>query len=411
MSLAVNLDWHDLPLGPRLEARLGIPTVVENDVRAAALGLHRRRLFGPAESSRCSRSAPASPPVSCSTAQLHRGALGLAGEIGHVIIDPDGPRCACGNQGCFEAVAAGPAIVARTRAGWAARRRRARAGPERAEPSPAPKASSPPHAAGDPIATEVIESAGRAIAWGIHLLALAYDLERIVLGGGVSHAGEPFMAPIRRELDRYRAASPLAAEILDPSRVQLLPAGSDAGAWGAVTIAREALAGAADAAAAAGTARGREQTEGGGPRLSGPRSRAPRNPDHTGEASRGGAHEPTRPIMAIERRSNAHAETHEPGRDRRPGVLGLHAGAVGCADRRRGIQPARRDARAARRRPARMPSSPPRSPATTTARRSTSSPSGSMPREWRSTTASRRSATRRASTSCTPAPTNYETVL
>jgi glucokinase len=83
----------------------------------------------------------------------------------------------------------------------------------------------------------VLETAGRAVAWGVHLLALAYDVDRIVIGGGVSHAGEPFMAPVRRELDRYRAVSPLAAEILLPDLVQLLPAGADAGAWGAVTIA------------------------------------------------------------------------------------------------------------------------------------------------------------------------------
>jgi predicted NBD/HSP70 family sugar kinase len=96
-------------------------------------------------------------------------------------------------------------------------------------------------AVGDEVAREVIESAGRAIAWGIHLLALAYDVERIVIGGGVSHAGEAFMVPIRRELDRFRVASPLAAEILLPELVQLLPAGADVGAWGAVTVAREAL--------------------------------------------------------------------------------------------------------------------------------------------------------------------------
>jgi hypothetical protein len=50
------------------------------------------------------------------------------------------------------------------------------------------------------------------------------------------------MAPVRRELDRYRASSALAAEILQPDLVQLLPANADAGAWGAVTIARETLA-------------------------------------------------------------------------------------------------------------------------------------------------------------------------
>jgi glucokinase len=250
VTLAVNLDWHDLALGPRLEARLGIPTVLENDVRAAALGIHRRRLFGEVESLALLAIGTGISSGVVLDGALHRGALGLAGEIGHAIIDADGPRCACGNRGCFEAVAAGPAIVARTRQGWAARRN----GHESTERTVVAARTEPATddlagaeavfaaaAAGDDVAREVIESSGRAIAWGIHVLALAYDVERIVIGGGVSHAGEAFMAPIRRELDRFRAASPLAAEILLPELVQLLPPGADVGAWGAVTVAREAL--------------------------------------------------------------------------------------------------------------------------------------------------------------------------
>ena len=244
VTLAVNLDWHDLPLGPRLEARLGIPTIVENDVRAAALGLHRRRLFGSTESLALLAIGTGISAGVVLDGELHRGALGLAGEIGHVIIEPGGPQCACGNRGCFEAVAAGPAIVQRTRAGWAARRDGQPPEPRELELAQVgAEGVFAAAAAGDAVAAEVIDSAGRAIAWGIHLLALAYDVERIVLGGGVSHAGEPFIAPIRRELDRYRQASPLAAETLPPDRVQLLPAGADAGAWGAVTVARESLAG------------------------------------------------------------------------------------------------------------------------------------------------------------------------
>ena len=257
---AVNLDWHDLPLGPRLESRLGIPTVLENDVRAAALGLHRRRVFGPTESLALLAIGTGIAAGVVLDGRLHRGAHGLAGEIGHVIIEPDGPRCACGNRGCLEAVAAGPAIVARTRAGWAARRNGRAPQPSEENFADARDARDArgagnvgeknlddaegvfaAHASGDAVAAEVIEAAGRAIAWSIHLLALAYDVERIVIGGGVSHAGEPFMAPIRRELDRYRSASALAAEVLLPDTVQLLPPDSDAGAWGAVTIAREFL--------------------------------------------------------------------------------------------------------------------------------------------------------------------------
>jgi len=241
VTLAVNLDWHDLPLGPRLEEALGIPTFVENDVRAAALGLHRRRLFGPAESLAFLAIGTGISAGVVLDGVLHRGANGLAGEIGHVVIEPDGTRCACGNRGCFETVAAGPALVSRTLAGWAARRNGHdddEAVPGREIGAGAVYAAA---VAGDPVAARVVDAAAAAVAWGIHLLALAYDVERIVIGGGVSHAGDAFMTPVKRELDRYRASSPLAAEILQPDLVQLLPAGADAGAWGAVTIARESL--------------------------------------------------------------------------------------------------------------------------------------------------------------------------
>lgn len=240
VTLAVNLDWHDLPLGPRLAARLGIPTVLENDVRAAALGLHRRRLFGSVESLALLAIGTGISAGVVLDGVLHRGASGFAGEIGHVIVEPDGLLCACGNRGCFETVAAGPAILSRARAGWAAL-----GNGHELDLAPADaigaEAVYTAAVAGDRVASAVLESAGRAIAWGIHLLALAYDVERIVIGGGVSHAGAAFMAPIRRELERFRAASPLAAEILLPDLVQLLPTGADAGAWGAVTVARESL--------------------------------------------------------------------------------------------------------------------------------------------------------------------------
>jgi glucokinase len=243
VSLAVNLDWHDLPLGPRLEARLGIPTFIDNDVRAAALGLHRRRLFGPTESLVFLAIGTGIAAGVVLDGKLHHGAHGLAGEIGHVVVQPDGPPCACGNRGCLETIAAGPGLARATLAGWAALRNghatdTAEAGKGATDAEGVFAAA----ARGDGTATAVIANSGRAIAWGIHLLALSYDVERIVLGGGVSHAGEPFLAPIRSELDRLRAASPLAAEILSPDLVQLLPAGSDAGAWGAVIVAREALA-------------------------------------------------------------------------------------------------------------------------------------------------------------------------
>jgi glucokinase len=224
VTLAVNLGWHDLPLGRLLEKRLGIPTVLDNDVRAAALGLYRRRVFGSVESLAFLAIGTGISAGVVLDGKLHRGAAGLAGEIGHVVLRTDGPACACGLHGCFEAIAAGPAITKAAReAGLDAKT---------AEDVFALAAG------GDDRATKVIDTAGRAVAWGVQLLALAYDVERIVIGGGVSHAGEAFMAPVRRELDRFREASALSDEILRPDLVVLLPPGADAGAWGAVTVAR-----------------------------------------------------------------------------------------------------------------------------------------------------------------------------
>ena len=77
---------------------------------------------------------------------------------------------------------------------------------------------------------------------------MTYDVERVVLGGGVSHAGAIFLSPIHRELDRLRRTSALAREQLPAGIVELLPAGTEAGAWGAVTLARRAIADGAEGA-------------------------------------------------------------------------------------------------------------------------------------------------------------------
>jgi predicted NBD/HSP70 family sugar kinase len=230
VTLAVNLGWQDLPLGRRLEERLGVRTILENDVRAAALGLHRRHVFGDVQSLAFLAIGTGISAGVVLGGKLHRGATGLAGEIGHVIVDRNGPACVCGLRGCLEAIAAGPAI--------------AKAARELGVPGvdgSAAEAVFAAAASGDERARGVIENAGRAVAWGIQLLALTYDVERIVIGGGVSHAGEAFMAPVRRELDRFRASSALSDEILRPDLVVLLPPGADAGAWGAVTVARGLL--------------------------------------------------------------------------------------------------------------------------------------------------------------------------
>jgi glucokinase len=271
VTLAVNLGWSDLPLGARLEAGFGRPCVVENDVRAAALGLHRRRVVGPIDDLAYLAVGTGVSAGVVLDGRLHRGARGLAGEIGHVIVDPGGALCACGQHGCLETLVSGSAIARLAREAAEAGRGTipTLGAPEELvrRRSPAPNhsgegagdlaaatdggAGSAPTAidvyraaaSGDPLATEIADAVGRRLAWAVHLLVMAYDVERVVLGGGVSHAGETFVLPIQRELDRMRAASALAREQLTPEIVELLPPGADAGAWGAVVIAATAHAG------------------------------------------------------------------------------------------------------------------------------------------------------------------------
>ncbi len=237
VTLAVNLGWSDLPLGDQLEARLGRPCVLENDVRAAVLGLHRRRVVGDVEDLTYVAVGTGVSAGVILRGELHRGVHGLAGEIGHVIAASDGPVCSCGERGCLEAFVSGPAIARDARMAIAA------GTPSRlstiAEPTSVDVYAAA--AEGDPLAVEITDAVGRRLAWAVHLLVMTYDIERVVLGGGVSHAGAMFLSPIQRELDRLRRSSALAREQLAPGIVELLPIGAEAGTWGAVTIARLAL--------------------------------------------------------------------------------------------------------------------------------------------------------------------------
>ena len=106
----------------------------------------------------------------------------------------------------------------------------------------APNAVDVYHAAagGDPLAIEIAETVGRRLAWAVHLLVMTYDLQTVFLGGGVTGAGALFRDPVLEGLDALRDRSPLAREALGPDVVRVLPPDADAGAWGAVVLARTA---------------------------------------------------------------------------------------------------------------------------------------------------------------------------
>ena len=232
VTFAVNLGWHHLPLGERLAATLGVPVEVENDVRTAAAGLHRRAPFG-----RIDDLAYLSIGTGISAGivlggRVHRGVRGVAGEIGHIVLEPGGPRCACGLDGCFEALAAGSAIARAARDAIATRQPTSLA----AVADPTAEDVFAAAAAGDAIASGIVERATTWIARMVHALVLAYDVRLVAIGGGVSNAGGPLLERIQAGLDAICVGSPFARELLSETEVRLLSPDLEIGPWGAIAL-------------------------------------------------------------------------------------------------------------------------------------------------------------------------------
>jgi glucokinase len=229
VRFAVNLALgpHPLPLGAALAGALGSPCIVENDARAGAMGAFQAlRSQGPVDHVAYLSIGTGVSAGVVLAGRLHRGASGMAGEIGHLVVDPSGVTCRCGLRGCLEAVVAGPAL-ART---W-----------PHADPRVAARSLFESAARADADAIAIVAVVARHLAWAVHWLAMAYDVDRIVLGGGVGNVGDPLLRAVEVELRVLREASPLVAELVPPGRVTTLPTGSHAAVRGAVAVARDRL--------------------------------------------------------------------------------------------------------------------------------------------------------------------------
>lgn len=241
VTFAVNLGWQHLPLGRRLAASLGVPCVVENDVRAAAVGLHRDAQFRGRDDLVYLGIGTGISAGVVLDGRLHRGVRGLAGEIGHVVLDPDGRACACGLRGCFETIAGGAGIARAARTAIDAGEATSLAagdgtGGDRASDGPSAADVFAAAVTGDPLACRLVDAAAAAIARMVHELILAYDVELIVIGGGISRAGVPLLDRIRARLERIAAPSAFAAELLSATDVRLAGPDQDIGTRGAIAL-------------------------------------------------------------------------------------------------------------------------------------------------------------------------------
>jgi predicted NBD/HSP70 family sugar kinase len=195
---AVNLAWQDLALARILEERHGLPAVVANDSRAAALATY---LFGGDERPQNLVLIKVGRGVGAGLIlrdQLFGGDGDGAGEIGHVVVDPDGIQCHCGRFGCLETVASAPAVV---RAAAAAGATGVTTLAELVDRT----------TAGDDRVLPVVLAAGRSIGAAIAGLTGALDVRHITIVGSVTALGEPWFEAIREEAGR-RSLGPLARE-------------------------------------------------------------------------------------------------------------------------------------------------------------------------------------------------------
>ena len=229
VTLAVNLNLSHYPLGQELSQQWGIPVILENDVRAAAVGayqhLTQHSVFTPHSSLVYLSLGTGIAAGLVLEGQLYRGANGMAGEVGHIVVDPQGERCACGQTGCLETIAAGPGIVRQAR----------QAGLTVTHAGDVYAAASQ----NNPLAQAIVHKVSSALCQAIQSLILSYDVDKLVLGGGVTKAGHQFLQPILNILAQHRADSPLVQAMLPDEKIALIPAGFNAGAWGAIALARE----------------------------------------------------------------------------------------------------------------------------------------------------------------------------
>ncbi|MBE3550039.1 MAG: Glucokinase [Brockia lithotrophica] len=229
---APNLKWRNVPLRERLARELPFPVAVENDANVALLGELWRGAARGAEWVLFFALGTGVGGAILAEGKLLRGARGFAGEFGHIPVRREGGLlCSCGKRGCLETEASGRAIARRGREAAETGR-----SPYLAEVLAREGRISARHVAtaaseGDAAAREIFVQAAEALAFVAGGLVNALNPERIVVGGGVSRAGEVLFTPLREALPRYALPEFLLPDILLPGEHP-----EDAGVLGAAYL-------------------------------------------------------------------------------------------------------------------------------------------------------------------------------
>jgi glucokinase len=246
--LTPNLGWVDFPLRDILAGRLGLPGALDNDANCAVLG---EWWMGAARGARHALGLTLGTGIGGGIiidGRLFHGASDCAGEIGHATIDANGRLCKCGNYGCLEAYASGPAIARRAVEALAANgasllSEMVEGDVSRVTAQTVYEAA----AAGDPLAVEVVHETASFLGAGLANLLNIFNPEVVVVCGGVTQAGDTLFEPLHRVVAQ-RAFKPA----VQACRVVPGALGGAAGVYGAARIFLDQRgAGAPETAAAA----------------------------------------------------------------------------------------------------------------------------------------------------------------
>lgn len=231
VKLAPNIPgWVNVPIAQMIEDEFHIPTRIDNDVRCAALGELKFGAGKGCENFICITVGTGIGSGIVINGKVVRGATNAAGELGHIKLQMNGgPICGCGDTGCLEAFASGPAIVAMAQdyiKGGKSTKFREMAAAEGGEITPYMVAKAAEE--GDPVAKRIFEIVGEYIGIGLTSVINLLNPERVIIGGGVAESGELLLGPIRKTIKER-------AMVVAGNAVEIVPAqlGNSAGVIGA----------------------------------------------------------------------------------------------------------------------------------------------------------------------------------
>ncbi|MFN0179006.1 MAG: ROK family protein [Gemmatimonadales bacterium] len=236
--LTPNLGWTNMPVRDRIAERLELPASLDNDANCAMAG---EWWIGAAQGARHAVTFTLGTGIGGGIVvdgKLLHGASDVAAEVGHMTIETNGRRCGCGNDGCLEAYASGPAIARRTiealEAGAESSLRLVVHNDLSQITAQTVYAAA---AAGDPLALEVVQETAKYLGVGVANLINILNPEVVVICGGVTQAGDRLFTPLKREVNRRAFRPAVQACRIVPG---LLP--GTAGVVGAAKVFLEAHA-------------------------------------------------------------------------------------------------------------------------------------------------------------------------